>query len=437
MKSAGEMTNHRPWPSRLPFYYGWINVLVAAVAMTATLPGRTHGLGLVTEPLLADLQVDRVTFAHINLIASLIGAAFCLPVGWMIDRWGVRMALATVTAALGVSVLAMGEATGWMSLLATLILVRGFGQSALSVVSMAAIGKWFSRRLGLAMGAFAVLLTFGFIASVLGMGEAVKEHGWRPAWQGVGYMLLAIVPLFWLFARSTPESCGVAPDAPDVPTSPAEHGAADFTFGQALATPAFWVLVLGSSVFNLVWSGVTLFNESMLAERDLDQKIAVEIMAILTGIGLLANLVGGALASRTRVVKLLGIGLVLLAGALAMFPTIATPAGARVYAALIGLSGGLVTVVFFAAFGHLFGRARLGGIQGAAQFATVLASALGPELMAESQALTGSYAPMFFVLAAVTGGLALLALVVPLPRTPAAGTASAEVPEQKAVGSMS
>ena len=102
----------------------------------------------------------------------------------------------------------------------------------------------------------------------------------------------------------------------------AAGAAADFTFGQALATPAFWVVVVGSSLFNLVWSGVTLFNESMLAERGLDGGVAIEIMAILTGIGLLANLVGGALASRTRVVKLLGIGLALLAAVLVMFPTI-------------------------------------------------------------------------------------------------------------------
>jgi hypothetical protein len=27
--------------------------------MTATLPGRTHGLGLITEPLLADLGIER------------------------------------------------------------------------------------------------------------------------------------------------------------------------------------------------------------------------------------------------------------------------------------------------------------------------------------------------------------------------------------------
>src|SRR5437763_1788659 len=45
------------WPAAWPFYYGWVNVLLAALAMTATLPGRTHGLGLITRPLLEDMQL--------------------------------------------------------------------------------------------------------------------------------------------------------------------------------------------------------------------------------------------------------------------------------------------------------------------------------------------------------------------------------------------
>lgn len=40
----------RVWPGRL--YYGWLVVLVAAAAaMAGTLPERTQGLGLMTEPL--------------------------------------------------------------------------------------------------------------------------------------------------------------------------------------------------------------------------------------------------------------------------------------------------------------------------------------------------------------------------------------------------
>jgi MFS family permease len=154
----------------------------------------------------------------------------------------------------------------------------------------------------------------------------------------------------------------------------------------------------------------------MLAEHGFQETFAVQIMAILTGVGLVANLVGGALATRTRIVKLLGIGLIFLAAGLATFPTIDGPAEAWIYAAMIGLSGGIVTVVFFAAWGHLFGRAQLGRIQGAAQLATVLASALGPVVMAESRAQSGSYTPVFYALAGLAGALALAALLVPSPR---------------------
>src|SRR4051812_11990562 len=84
---------------------------VAAAAMVATLPGRTHGLGLVTEPLLADLGLGRVPFAALNFWATLIGAAFCLPVGWAIDRLGVRVVLAAVLLALGAVVIAMTGVT--------------------------------------------------------------------------------------------------------------------------------------------------------------------------------------------------------------------------------------------------------------------------------------------------------------------------------------
>src|SRR5215212_9473240 len=83
----------------------------AAAAMVATLPGRTHGLGLVTEPLLADLGLGRVPFAALNFWATLVGAAFCLPVGWVIDRLGVRVVLAAVLLGLGLVVVGMTGVT--------------------------------------------------------------------------------------------------------------------------------------------------------------------------------------------------------------------------------------------------------------------------------------------------------------------------------------
>src|SRR5438128_2888377 len=97
-------------PARRSLYYGWANVAVAALAMVGTLPGRTQGLGLITEPLLRDLHIDRVEYATINLWATLVGAMFCLPCGRLTDRFGARVVLTGIALALGFTVLGMSAA---------------------------------------------------------------------------------------------------------------------------------------------------------------------------------------------------------------------------------------------------------------------------------------------------------------------------------------
>src|SRR5262245_8580865 len=95
---------------RRPFY-GWYVLLVAAAAMVGTLPGRTQGLGLITEPLLADLGIDRVSYAQLNLWATIAGSLGALGIGRLIDRAGSRVALTLVAVALGVVVCGMSGST--------------------------------------------------------------------------------------------------------------------------------------------------------------------------------------------------------------------------------------------------------------------------------------------------------------------------------------
>ena len=120
--------------------YGWVTILVGAVAMAATYPGRTHGLGMITEPLLRDLNLadadGRVLYASLNFWGTVIGALFCLPVGWLFDRYDRRLILAGNLILLGMSVWWMSRVQNWQQLFASLILTRGLGQSSLSVVSI-------------------------------------------------------------------------------------------------------------------------------------------------------------------------------------------------------------------------------------------------------------------------------------------------------------
>ena len=84
-------------------------------------------------------------------------------------------------------------------------------------------------------------------------------------------------------------------------------------------------------------------------------------------------------------------------------------------AVAMGVAGGFVMVVFFSFWGRAYGHAHLGRIQGAAQVMTVLASAVGPLLLAWCVEATGSYAAAFYALAAVVVVLGASALVTRLP----------------------
>ena len=48
-----------------------------------------------------DLGVDRVRFAQINLVATLVGALFCFGIGGLVDRLGSRVVLTPLAVALG------------------------------------------------------------------------------------------------------------------------------------------------------------------------------------------------------------------------------------------------------------------------------------------------------------------------------------------------
>jgi MFS family permease len=399
----------------LPIYYGWVIVAVAALAMVGTLPGRTQGLGLITEPMLADLSLSRSGFATMNFWATLLGALCCLPVGRALDRFGSRVVLVFVAAGLGLTVLAMSQLATASGLLVLLILTRALGQSALSVVSISLVGKWFDRRVSMAMGLFSVMVGFLFAIAFGVVGVVIEAEGWRAAWQWVGVGLLVVLaPLAWWLVRSGPESCGLEDDvAADTKSHDDHHG---MTLIDSLRTPAFWAFALATSLFGLAVSGVGLFNEAILKELGFDASTYHAILAGTALIGLVSQMLSGWAGQRWSLRSLLVVAMLLYGASMVWLPHVTTHAELWANAVLMGAAGGIITVVFFAIWPEQFGRLHLGRIQGAAQMLTVLASAIGPVLFAQSFEGTGSFAPALYGLAGTTFVAAVFTAMVRLPR---------------------
>jgi MFS family permease len=239
------------------------------------------------------------------------------------------------------------------------------------------------------------------------------SYGWRPAWNGVGLvLLLGLTPFAWLVVRNGPvELTDEFEAGEDAALSPG-----DLTLGQALASPSFWVFAMASAMFGLVYSGISLFNQSILEQRGFDATVFHSVLVVSTMLGLAANFGGGWLALRWPIQRLMGVGMAVLACALIALPLVRSLAHVYLYAAAMGIAGGVVTVVFFSVWGKVYGRSHLGKIQGCAQMMTVLASAIGPLLLAGTLARTGSYDAVFHGLAAVVVALGVASWTVRLPR---------------------
>jgi MFS family permease len=402
-------------------YYGWRVVAIAALAMVGTLPGRTQGLGLITEPLLADLGLDRVTYAGLNFWATIVGAFGALGVGRMIDRFGTRLVLTTVLVTFGAIVCLMSQVATLTTLAIAMTLTRAVGQSALSVVSIAMVGHWFVRRINTAMAIYSLALSVGFMVAFPVVGSLVQAWGWRPTWLAIGVALAAVLaPLGWLVARNNPEAIGAKPDGESVGTVPAVDPSATELAGHewtdAVGTGAFWVFALGTALYGLVASGIGLFNESILAERGFGPAVYYQTLVVTAMTALAGNFLGGWLFTRVSLTRLMAVSLFALAGGLVILPHVASLSAVMAWATVMGLAGGLVMVLFFSVWPKVFGRRHLGRIQGAAQALTVLASALGPLLLAWCVEHTGGYTAMFRILASVIAATAVAALRVEIPR---------------------
>lgn len=410
---TAKVANVRPQEEISSWVLAGMTVL-AAVAMVGTLPGRTHGLGLITEPMLKDLDLAKTEYAQLNLVATLIGAAFCWPCGWLLDKLGMRITSTAVVVLLGVSTLGIAMTQSISMLWVWVTLTRGFGQSMLSVVSITLIGKAsVGRRQPIAMAAYSFFVSAFFIVAFILMGQAIPAWGWRTAWQALGWTVLASGALFLVGIVEPPKDLTHDSKQPD--DVPSTGRLTSATLWQALASPAFWIFAFTSSLYGLVSSGLSLFNQSVLAERGFDAAVFVTLLSVSTFSGMLSNLGCGLLARGVSYNKLMATSMTLYAFSLLAFPYVTQLWQVYAYGLAMGACGGIVTVVFFGVWSHAFGRTHLGQIQGLAQLATVVASALGPLVFAEIQARFGSYSPAFWAMAPMVAVLALVSWLLPTP----------------------
>lgn len=175
----------------------------------------------------------------------------------------------------------------------------------------------------------------------------------------------------------------------------------NWTLQEARRTIVFWTTSVSIGQLSLTGTAFVFhFRRAMhdadIADDEVDRLyLMISISSIISRIG------GGFLLDKTSERFVMTLGMLIQGVGMTLMGWL-TPEIAMICAFIQGLSGGIMQNVTAVAYANFFGRKHLGSIQGFAQSAGVLGSALGPLPFGLAHDLSGSYFYAWVASGAVT-----------------------------------
>lgn len=70
-RAASTIIKKQPFISTLPFYYGWVILVVGAIGVLASIPGQTMGVSVFTDHYIRELSLTRVGVSGSYMVGTL------------------------------------------------------------------------------------------------------------------------------------------------------------------------------------------------------------------------------------------------------------------------------------------------------------------------------------------------------------------------------
>jgi sugar phosphate permease len=393
------------WVARRLPYYGWVMVVVGALARFASGPSQSFSFAVFIDPILAYTGLSRTALSTVYLIGTLCGAVVVMQVSRLVDRAGARTMLITMALILGGICLGLAFAPGTVAVLVLLATLRAMGQGPLPVIGTLLTVHWFTRRRGLAVALGGLGGTISN-AALPPLAQALSAaFGWQGAYLVLGLMIWALViPVALLLVRNYPEDLGLHPDGdaqpPEQERSQGDTGLPEQP-RRVLTSLEFWLLAVPLSASSFIGTALTFHQVSIFAERGLGSGVAAAAFAPFAVAATASGLVVGVTLRKIGVRALLLISLGLLLGSLLLLRALTTPEVAVLYGLLLGTASGMQGTLSGVAWADHYGRRGLGRVQGAASMVSIVASAVAPLPLAMLQQAFAGYDQGLLVFAGV------------------------------------
>lgn len=338
--------------------------------------GQTFFISASVSEWQAAFGLSHGEFGRLYMFATLASAA-CLPlVGKLVDFVPPhRMVLVVIPVLAGASVLA-GLATSVAVLVAAIFLLRLFGQGMMTHIALTTTGRWFVAERGRAISLVVMGHQGGEASLPLAFAAISLAYGYRAGWAAGAIVLLAVgLPFaYWCYRKPRVPHGQVSAESS---SSPAVR---DWTQGEVLRDPVFWVLLTG--VLAPAFIGTTIFYHQnyMTALNGWPPQLFATSLLVMAFTTVAFALLTGAIVDRVSAKRILPTFLLPLAGACFVLAASGPAYSLFVVMILIGISYGVAKTLFGSLWPEIYGLANLGAIRSVTVSAAVLATAAGPGL---------------------------------------------------------
>jgi MFS family permease len=392
------------------FFYGYV-IALACFLIQGVGVGTFIAFGVFFKPLLDEFDWSRATISGASSVAFIMMGLLGILVGNLNDRFGPRVILAVAGVFYGAGYVLLSQINSVWQLYLFYGAVVGIGMSSIDVIALTTTARWFVRRRGTMTGVVKVGTGAGQVVMPLLAGLFIIDYGWRYAYVFIGILALVLIIGTGQLLRRDPRQMGQWPDGETVPaTGRVDRREAGLTLQQALHTGQFWMVC----VINLmvVYCLLTIMVHIVPHASDLGVEPikAAGVLSTIGGVSMGGRLFTGIAIDRIGNKKSMIICFLLLIASFVWLLAAQEMWMLYLFAVVYGVAHGGFFTVISPIVAELFGIGSHGVLFGIAVFSGTVGGAIGPVLAGYIFDTSGSYQPVFVILAGVSAAGLLLTL---------------------------
>lgn len=389
--------------------YGYV-IAAACFSIQAIGIGCQVAFGVFFNPLVAEFGWSRAVISGASSVSFLNMGLCGVLIGRLNDRYGPRIQMTVTAVFFGLGYALMSRITEIWQLYLVYGLIFGIGLSAIDVIALTTVARWFSHNRGMMTGIVKVGTGAGQLVIPLSASALIAAYGWRNAYAVIGTIAMILLVLIAQVLRRDPGQHAPQPDLRSV-SLPEIDG---MPLKAALRTVQLWTICLLNLA--LVFCLMIIVVHIVPHARDigLPAPIAAGVLATVGGISMVGRFVTGLAIDRVGSRRVMFVCFLLLITGFFWLQLARHPWMLYLFAAIYGLAHGGFFTAISPLVAELFGLIAHGAIFGLVVCFGTVGGSIGPIIAGYLFDKSGSYSSTFWMIIVISAvGLGLLLSLKP------------------------